>query len=61
MDEDEYSLTPVTFLTLLAVMPLSLPCFDSIAASFINLEASKYAYESGLYIEMIAHVCMKRT
>lgn len=30
-------LTPVVFLTLLAVMPLSPACFDSIPASFTNL------------------------
>lgn len=29
--------TPVTFLTLLAEIPRSPPCFDSIAASLINL------------------------
>lgn len=32
------TLTAVTFLTLLAVIPRSPPCFDSIAASFTNLE-----------------------
>lgn len=36
-------LTPVTFLTLLAVMPLSPPCFDSIAASLINLNFRQYS------------------
>lgn len=30
-------LTPVVFLTLLAVMPLSPACFDSIPASFTSL------------------------
>lgn len=30
-------LTPVVFLTLLAVMPLSPDCFDSIPASFTSL------------------------
>lgn len=35
-------LNPVTFLTLLAVVPLSLPCFDSIAASFITLGTNQY-------------------
>ena len=38
--------TAVTFLTLMAVMPLSLPFLDSIAASLIKLDSCQFEHKT---------------